>query len=118
HVFARPIDAVMAVLDRLPHGDLGDAKAQTVGNDGQEAMLIAVQIEFIEDASAQGAGTASQVVELQAGERSHEAMEERTSHAIEHAGRTRRTHRHRYIRAIEPGDELTDVRCLDLLIRG
>jgi len=42
HVFARPVNAAVAILRRLPHRRLADAEAEPHREDRQEAMLIAV----------------------------------------------------------------------------
>ena len=90
HVFARAVDAPMAVLRRLPHRDLADAEAEAHRQDRHEAMLIAVQIDFCQHLAPHRADAAAEIAQARPGHEIDEAMKCRAARAVQRIAVTRR----------------------------
>ena len=65
-VLARLVDALEAVLRRLPDVDLADSESLPVREHGEEAVLVAVELDLLQDAPVEGARAAAEIVESHA----------------------------------------------------
>jgi len=118
HVLARPIDAAVAVLRRLPHRHLVDAEAEPHREDRQEAMLIAVQIDLFQHLAMHRAYAATEIAQARAGDEVDETVECRAPHAVERVAIARPPIADRHIGGAQPCEQLANVARLDLWIGG
>jgi len=117
HVLARPVDAPVAILRRLPHRHLADAETEPQREDRQEAMLVAVEIDFFEHLPPHRARAAAEIAQPRAGHPVDEAMESRASHASERIAVPRRAIADGHVGRAQSSEELANVGRLDLRVR-
>jgi len=118
HVLARPVDPRVAILRRLPHRHLADAETEAHREDRQEAVLIAVQIDFFQHLAPHRARAATQVAQSRAGDPVDESMEGRAAEAVERIAEARRAIADRHVGSAQSREQLANVGRLDLRIGG
>jgi len=116
HVFARPVDARVAVLRGLPHWHLADAEAEPHREYRQEAMLLAVQVELFEHLASHRARAATEIAQPCASHPVDEAMESRTPHPIERIAISRRAIADRHVGSAQRREQFADISRVDLRI--
>ena len=111
------VDAFVAVLRGLPDVDLADAEALAVGEDRQEAVLVAVELDLLQHAAVAGAGAAAEVAELEAGNGTEQAVESRAPHPLEGAAGPRPATGDCEVAVGECSDQVRQLVGLDLEVR-
>ena len=117
-VFARAVALVTVVLGGLAHCHFLDPESLPVGQQGQEPVLVAVELDLFQHAAVEGAGVAAEVVVVQTRELAHQAMEGAAAHALERAAGARPAPTDGHAVGFRGLDQLADVGDVDLLIRG
>ena len=90
-------------------GDLADAEAEAHRENRHEAMLIAVQIDFLQHLAPHRARAAAEIAQARPGDEIDEAMKCRAPHAVQRIAVTRRAIADGQVRGAQRGDELADV---------
>jgi len=115
-VLLRSIRTPQAIERRLAHRHFADAEAQPRREDGHEAMLVAVQVHFLEHLTTHGADAAAEILQSGARHEVHQPVEGAATHAIEQIAVAGRAIADRHVRGAEGRDHLGNVLRLDLVI--
>ena len=95
------------------------AETLSIGEHGEEPVLVAVELDLLEHATMQGASAATEVVVLQARDPRQQAVEYGAPHPLERAARPGPAPTDRRGRLeSSAGDELADLGRLDLVVGG
>ncbi len=107
-----------AVLGRLTKFHFLHPKTLAIGQYREESVLVAVQLDLLEYPAVEGASATTEVVVLQPRYPRQQAVEYGASQPLEWAARAGPAPTDREIARIERGDQLFDVRRLNLVVGG
>src|SRR6202011_4656343 len=89
HVIACRIRFIVPVVVRLFHGYFGDAETLTFRQDRQEALLVTVQMNILENLAAHRACVATEIVKRQPGHEAQQAVKRAATNGLVPAGGAR-----------------------------